>query len=481
MEKYNVAIIGGGILGCSIARELSKYKLDVIVLEKSYDIGEGATKTNSGILAAGFHPRGGSLKGISCVHGNEMYKKICMELDVSVRYIGSLFVAFSKNGEEMIAEKYKKGIKNGVKDMKIIDGDQARKMQPGLSEHITQALYAPTTGIIDTFGLLLRIAQNAVQNGVEFRFATEVTDIEGEHNFYTLHTNKGKIKADYIVNTAGEGAAVIESLVRPENLIIKPRRGQFYVFSKEAGFQLNHVIYQAQDSDEKGCLLTPSIEGNLIAGPTSENVPSYNRVETTKEGLELIERVAKKIMPKLDMGQVITSFAGARANISNVVKEEKDFVIRRSARNMVSALGIKNPGLTSAPYLSLEAIKILVKEGLELEEKKDFNPLIHLSKKFLECDLTEQKRLMKMDDRYGNIICRCEKITEGDVVRVLNESLPPGNVNGLKKRLRAGMGECQGSFCIPKIIDILSRELKIKPEEIIKSTKGSNLVKGRLK
>ncbi|SHJ54565.1 NAD(P)/FAD-dependent oxidoreductase [Parasporobacterium paucivorans] len=478
---YDVAIIGGGILGCTIARELSRYHLHVTVLEKAYDIGEGATKTNSGVLAAGFHPRGGSLKGISCVKGNDMYRQICEELDIPVRFIGSLYVAFSRNGTEMIAQKYNKGIKNGVQRMEIIDGDQARSMQPGLSPKVIQALYAPTTGIIDVFGLILRTAQNASENGVEFHFDTEVSDIIDEGRHYTVHTNKGTVQAEYIVNTAGEEAASIEGFLRPADLVIRPRRGQFYVFDKQTDSVVRHVIYQAQDMDEKGCLLTLSIDGNLIAGPTSENVSSYKRVETTREGLELIEQVARKIMPGLDMGKVIASFAGARTNISNVAKEEKDFVIRKSARNMVSALGIKNPGLTGAPYLALKAVDILREEGLILEAKAGFNTQAVSGKKFLDCSVAEQKKRMTEDRRYGNVICRCEKITEGDILRVLSEPLPPRTLNGMKKRLRAGMGRCQGSFCTPRIIEILSREMKVKPEKILKNTQGSSLVKGRVK
>lgn len=480
-KKYDVVIIGGGILGAFSARELSRYQLKVAVLEKASDIGEGATKTNSGILAAGFHPRGGSLKGISCVQGNQMYRSICKELGVQVKYIGSLYVAFSKSGEDMIAEKYHKGIQNGVPGMQIVSGSEARNMQPGLSAKVTQALYAPTTGIIDTFQLILRTAQNAVENGVDFFFGEEVEAIEGQKGDFCVHTKTCSIKTSYIINAAGENAALIDRFFHPADLVIKPRRGQFYVFDKQKDPILKHVIYQAQDTDEKGCLITPTIEGNLIAGPTSENVRSYQCVETTRAGLDLIERVADKIIPGIDMGNVITSFAGVRANIRNVAKEEKDFVIRRSAPGLVSALGIKNPGLTSAPYLVQKIIEILREDGLRTEEKTDFNPGVKTGKKFLDCSIQEQKELFSSDKRYGHMICRCENITEGDILRVLNETLPPSTFNGLKKRLRTGMGRCHGAYCMPRIIDIMSRELGVSPEKIVKGAQKSNFVKGRLK
>ena len=354
-------------------------------------------------------------------------------------------------------------------------------MQPGLSGRVTQALYAPTTGIIDPFLLVLRTAQNAVENGVEFSFGERVAAIEGTQGDFLIHTDKRTVHASFVINTAGENAAVMEQNVRPQDLVIRPRRGQFYVFDKQKEPWLKHVIYQAQDTDEKGCLLTPSINGNIVAGPTSENVRDYRRVETTREGLDLIERVVKKIIPDIDMGQVITSFAGVRANIRNVEKEQKDFVIRYSVPGMVSAMGIKNPGLTSAPYLVNQMLGMLEDQGLVLEPRQDYVVQVKTQKKFMVCSREEQKQLFAKDSRYGNLICRCEQITEGDILCVLRETLPPVTLNGLKKRLRAGMGRCQGSYCLPRILEIVSRELGVPAEDILKGNKKSNLVKGRLK
>lgn len=479
---YDVVIIGGGILGVTVARELSRYRLNMAVLERAYDLGEGATKANSAVLAAGFHPRGGSLKGISCVMGNEMYHEICRELGVRVDYIGSLMVAFHSEGIDALVEKMNKGLKNGVKGMKLIEGDEARAMQPGLSERVIKALYAPTTGIIDIFRLLIRTAQNAAQNVVEFRFDCDVENIEKIADRFIIHTDKGIVTARYVVNTAGENAALVESYMRPADLIIKPRRGQFYVFDKQPKGKINYVLYQAQETDEKGCLLAPTVDGNIIAGPTSENVSGYERVETTAWGLNHIEKTAKKILPNLDMGDVIASFGGVRANIKNVKKEKKDFVIRRSVQGMVSALGIKNPGMTSAPYLAKMIVNTLAEDGLCLVKNTEYVPYnINVGKNFLECSREQQAEMLKRDYRYGNIVCRCEKVTEGDIIRVLNEPLPPKSFNGLKKRLRCGMGRCHGGFCMPGIVEILAREWQTEPQNIYKSGKGSMLVKGRVK
>lgn len=482
MKHYDVIIIGAGILGTMTARELSRYNLNVLVMERAYDVGEGATKANSGILYAGFHPRGGSLKGISCVQGNKRYSNICKELNVPMSYIGSLFVAFHEEGILSLHEKMKKGIENGATDLKIISGDEARKMEPHLSPKVLQALYAPSTGIISPFQLILAVAKSAHLNGVEFLFQTMVTGITSKQNGYSLHTSQGDFTANYIVNTAGEQAAFIESWIRPADLIIKPKRGQYYVFDKQPEhFKINHVIYQAQENDEGGTLITPTVDGNLLVGPTSENVSSFHSNETTEKGLIHLQSVAKKVFPQIDMTRIITSFAGVRANISNVVKEEKDFVLRRSAPGFVSALGIKNPGMTASPYLAEKMIELLRSDGLLLIPKKNFTGEIPSNKPFLERSYKEQCELFQQNSAYGNIICRCEKITEGDILRVLKEPLPPRSLNGLKKRLRTGMGRCQGAFCTPNIIEILSREWQVPPDKILKSTEGSQLVKGWVK
>lgn len=480
---YDVAIIGGGILGAMTARELSKYKLNAVVLEKAYDIGEGATKANSGVLAAGFHPRGGSLKGVSCVNGNAMYDDICRELGVEMRRIGSLYLAFNAEGQSVLAEKYQRGLQNGIAadTMRLIAGVEARDLEPGLSDRVVSALYAETTGIIAVFPLILRTSQAASVNGVEFKFGTEVTHIESRGGHYLLHTNGADIRTRYVVNTAGETAMTVERWLRPADLIIRPRRGQFMVFDKQGDAGLRHVLYQAQENDEKGCLLAPTIEGNILAGPTSENVRDYKNTETTAFGLSHIAKVARKIMPGLDLGEVITSFAGVRANIKNMLKEEKDFIVRRSAPRMVSALGIKNPGLTAAPYLTHMLAQLLQAEGLQLTPKPDYRTTLNLPAKFTDLDAAAQRALFRNEPRYGNIICRCEEVTEGDILRVLAEPLPPRSLNGLKKRLRTGMGRCQGGFCTPRIIEILSREWRVPPESIMKSTQGSHMVIGRVK
>lgn len=477
--KYDVAIIGAGILGCLTARELRKKRLDVLVVDKASDLAEGATKANSGVLYAGFHPRGGSLKGISCAQGNRMHQKLCQDLDVPMEYVGSLFVAFHQEGIDHIEEKMKKGRKNGVPDMKMISGNEARKLEPRLSQDVIGAMYAPTTGIISPQKLALHTALNGAENGVQFQFDTEVERIETRGGEYVLHTSRGEFSADYIVNASGEGAAQLERFVRPRDLDIKPKRGEYLVF--DCPSPIRHVIYQAQEKDEKGTLLAPTVDGNMLAGPTSYSAKSYRSTETTRQGIDHITYVAKKILPELDMGTVIASFAGIRANIENVPKEEKDFVVRLSAERFVSALGIKNPGMTASPYLAKKIVELLQEAGLPSDPNPDFDPIYRAKPLFLKADPFVQAELLAENPAYGNAVCRCEGITEGDILAVLDSALPPHDLNGLKKRLRTGMGRCQGGFCTPQIIDILSREWKVPPEKIFKSGPGSPVVKGRLR
>ena len=478
---YDVVIIGSGIMGVTTARMLSRYKLNIAVLEKNYDIGEGSSKSNSGLLAAGFHPRIGSLKGISAVKGNEMYHKICRDLDVPVDYCGSLMVAYGPSSVDHIHEKYKKGIGNGAKGLKIISGDEAREMEPLLSKDVTAALYSPSTAIIDVFKLVYNSAQLASINGTKFYMNTTVQSIEKIHDDFIIKTNNGNIDAHYIVNTAGEDAEILERCFKPRDLKIIPRRGQFYVFEKQDPCPLKHVIYQAHEKDEGGCLISPTIDGNIIAGPNSEDVPSYKNTNTTREGLDKIERVAKKIIPDLDMSKVITSFAGLRANIKNIDKEHKDFIIRSTVPKMVSALGIKNPGITSAPYLCEIILDKLKEDGLVLVEDENTSDVLNKQKNFFSCSKEEQTELLKKDKDYGKIICRCEKVTLGDIKRILAEPLPPVSLDGIKKRLRVGMGKCQGGFCTPELLEILSKVWEMPVDEICKSTTGSELVKGNVK
>ena len=471
-EYYDVCIVGGGVIGCMVARELARYKLDVLVLERANDVGKGSSKANSGLIHTGFHARGGSLKGTSTVEGNALYTDLAHELEVPFERVGGLYCAFGPNGQEKIREKRQRAYENGAGWLPLLSGAEARELEPRLSQSVIEAMWAESTGIISPFALVVACAENAAQNGVRFRFGAKVERIERDERWWDdgrgggcwgswrLWLEDGAcVQAPFVVNAAGDMAALLDAQVHPADLIVQPKRGQFYVFDKQGGpdapLPIRHVLFQAQENDEGGTLLAPTIDGNIIAGPTSEDVRYFHQNATTAEGLAHVQRVAEKIVPGIDLRRVITEFAGVRANISNVVKEKKDFVVRASAPGFVSALGIKNPGMTCAPALAKLAVRILAQEGLPLEVDSSFGPYRKRRVPFLECDGEEQKRLLAQDERFGHVLCRCEKITEGDVRRELEGTLPPVDFEGVKHRLRTGMGRCQGGFCKPRVQAIL--------------------------
>lgn len=473
---YDIAIIGAGVIGASIARELSRYDLSIVIIDKENDISNGTSKANSGIIHAGYDavPHTNMAKFNSL--GNPMFDRICEELDVEFKRIGSLVVGFNDRDMEIINELYKRGLKNKIKGLEIISGDRVKEMEPNLSSSIIGALYAPTCGIISPWELTIALAENAADNGVEIMLNNEVQNIERTQLGYRIFTNKTEIKTKYVINCAGVYADVINNMVSKDEFVIKPRRGQYYILDKTEGDFVNSVVFGTPTKKGKGVLIAPTIHGNLLIGPDAEEIENREDVATTKASLEDVERYAKNLAPKIPINKVIATFAGIRAQANT-----RDFIIGESkdAKGFVNVAGIKSPGLSSAPAIAKYVVSIMKNIIGGLKEKESFNPRRRKVIRFNKLSDVEKAELIKKDSRFGRIICRCESVTEGEIVDIINRKAGATTVDGVKRRARPGTGRCQGSFCGPRVMEILARELNKDMDEIVKDRINSHILIGK--
>ncbi|MBC2581101.1 NAD(P)/FAD-dependent oxidoreductase [Clostridium sp. DJ247] len=472
---YDITIIGAGVIGCSIARELSKYKLKVCVLEKEIDVASGTTKANSAIVHAGEDPRPGSLKAKLNVRGNSMFDKLSEELDFPFKRNGSFVLCFSKEDIQALEDYKARGEENGVPGMEILTREEALKMEPHLSDEVEAVLYLPSGGIVCPYEMTIALAENAYSNGVEFKFETKVKNIKKKNEFYFISTNNGSIETKLVINAAGVFADDLNNMISDEKINIIPRRGQYCLFDKSVGNMVTRTLFQLPTKLGKGVLVTPTVDGNLLIGPNAEDIEDKNDFTTTAEGLDFVANKAKRSIKEVPMRQLITSFCGLRAH-----GDKEDFIIGevKDAENFINAAGIESPGLSSAPAIA-EMIEEIVVEKLCPEKKMDFNPIRKGIPKFREMSNDERKKIISKDHKYGKIICRCEMVTEGEIVNSINRPLGAKTLDGVKRRTRAGMGRCQAGFCSPKIVEILSRELKVLPTEITKFGNGSNILVGK--
>ena len=471
---YDVIIIGGGVSGAASARELSRYKVRACVLEKEEDVCCGTSKANSAIVHAGYDAAPGSLKAKLNVRGNEMMEQLSEDLDFPFQKTGSLVICLS--GEEMpgLQELYDKGVANGVKGLKILDREEVLGMEPNITDDVYAALYAPSAGIVCPFGMNIALAENACTNGVEFRFNTEVLDIRKTENGYEIHTNRGMFQAKCVVNAAGVYADKIHNMVSKKKIHITPRRGEYCLLDKSAGTHVSRTIFSLPTKYGKGVLVTPTVHGNLLIGPTAVDIENKEGTNTTREGLDEVISKAGQNVKNLPMRQVITSFAGLRAH-----EDGSEFIIGEAddAEGFIDCAGIESPGLTSCPAIGGMVAEIL-REKLGLEEKENF---ISTRKGILNPNTLakeERAELIRKEPAYGNIICRCEMITEGEILDAIRRPLGARSLDGVKRRTRAGMGRCQSGFCSPRTIEILARELHVNMSDITKSGGNSRLVVG---
>ena len=475
---YDIIIIGAGVTGSSVARELSKYNANICVLEKCEDVCEGTSKANSAIVHAGFDAAEGSLMAKMNVRGNELMTKLAEDLEIPFTRNGAMVVCIHKEAIDGLQTLYNRGIANGVKELRILNREECLELEPNLSENVQGALYAPTSGIICPFMLNIAMAENAAQNGVEFRFNTCVEDIKAdEEGIWHLRTNNGEYTTRYVINAAGVYSDVIHNMVSENKIHITPRRGDYCLLDKEVGGHVKHTIFPQPTKLGKGVLVSPTIHGNLIVGPTAVDINDKEGNNTTAAGIEDLIKKAGDHVRDLPLRKVITSFAGLRAHESNhefIIKEVED------APHFIDCAGIESPGLTSCPAIG-EFVGAMMKEKMDLTEKENW---ISKRKGILnpqELSFEERAELIKKNPAYGNIICRCESISEGEILDAIHRPLGARSLDGVKRRTRAGMGRCQAGFCSPRVMEILNRELGIPVEQITKSGGRSNIVLERTK
>ncbi len=475
---YDIAIIGAGIIGTALARELSKYKLRLVLIEKDSDAANGTTKANSAIVHAGFDPEPGSLKAELNAEGSRLFGDLCSELDVPFDRIGSLVIAFSDEELKTLQGLYERGLENNIPDLEIIGKERLHSLEPGLNEDAMGALYAPTAGITDPYLLAIALAENAVQNGVDIKFDSPVSAIEKKEDRFLINCGEEQVEAKCIVNAAGLYADGINEMVNPPSFKIKPNRGEYFLLDKNTGRYAKHVLFPCPTSLGKGVLIAPTAHGNLIIGPNAEAVDSREATETTAEGLDYVRMNAGKLKKTLPFNEVITSFSGLRAKT-----DHGDFIIEEAEQTpgFVNVAGIDSPGLAAAPGIARYVTDLLKQICGPFEEKRNFKLPAISHTPFMDLDQEKKDELIKKDPRFGRIICRCENITEGEIVRAIRGPVGARTVDGIKKRTRPGGGRCQGGFCGPRVIQIIARELEIELNEVKKDNPGSYILTGPTK
>ena len=462
---YDAVVIGAGVIGCAVARELSRYDARILVLERESDVCEGTSKANSAIIHGGFDAKPGTLKAKFNVLGNAMMDRVAEELDVPFRRIGSLVVCRSEDDIGTLNELYDRGVRNGVEGLKILDREEALAVEPGLSDDVVAALFCPSSGIVCPFELTLGFAENAAKNGAEFIFSSPVTAISKEGGVFSVETATGTYAARTVVNCAGVFAGAVREMICSHDYTITPRRGEYMLLDKSAGNAVSHTVFGTPSKYGKGVLVTPTVHGNLMVGPTAEDIPDPEDTATTAKGLSKVRLTGSLNVRNIPFKQVITSFAGLRAH-----GDAHDFIIREDEKvgGFVEAACIESPGLSSAPAIGVRVAGI-VRDILKLHEKPDFDPIRRGIPKLNSMSDEERAKMIEKDPDYGQIVCRCESISEGEILDAIRRPLGAKTLDGVKRRVRAGMGRCQAGFCSPRVIAILSRELGVSYGEVRKN------------
>jgi len=462
--SYDCIIVGAGVVGSLIARALSRYRLRILLLDKASDVGEGTTKANTAIVHAGYDAKPGTLKAKLNVAGNRLFDQLCAELDVEFERCGTYVVGLGAEDWTTLQELYRRGRANGVSGLSLIDAAEMRRREPAVSDKTVGALYAATGGIVDPFGLCIGAAENAVLNGVKLALETEVTDFlrEGQR-IVGVVTNRGKFLGRWVIIAAGLWADDLLHKTGVDGFRITPRKGEYFVLDKVAADLVHSVLFPCPTPISKGILVTRTIHGNVMLGPNANDVASKEDLSTTAAGLNEVMAGALRLVPGLDPRMVIRTFAGLRA-----AGNTGDFRIEipQGLYGLLVLAGIESPGLTAAPAIAEYVVEMLREAGLRLVERPDYNPLRQGIPRFSRLSRAEQEALIARDPRYGHVICRCETVTEGEIVAACHAPIPARTYDALKRRTRVGSGRCQGAFDTPLVIQIMARELGLSPLEI---------------
>lgn len=466
----DIIVIGAGVVGCSIARELSKYNLDVLVVEKNSDVSEGISKGNSGIVHAGYNEKIGTLKAKLNIEGNKIFDDLSRDLQFPFKRNGAFILAFKDEEMKTLESLKENGEKLGVEGLEILTREEALNIEPNLNKKIVGVLNVKTSGIVSPYEMTIALAENAAENGVEFKLNSKVTNIEKISEGYKVTlNNKELVSGKLIINASGLEGAFLNNLVSMSKREINPVKGEYCLFDKVAGAMINKTLFQVPNKLSKGVLVTPTAEGNLLVGP---NAVEGKTLETSREGIDEILDKSKKSVEELPVARILNTFSGIRPKTKG-----GDFIIEEveDAKNFINVIGIDSPGLTAAPAIGVYVVN-MIKERLDLVEKKNFKKTREKIVRFAELSLEEKNKLIKEKPAYGHMVCKCEFVTEGEIVEAIHRPIPALTVDAIKRRTRASMGGCQGIGCTLPISKILSRELGIDISDINKNSEGSPVI-----
>lgn len=460
---FDCLVIGAGVVGGLVARELTKYKLSVCIVEKAADVAMGATRANSAIVHAGYDAKEGTLKAKLNVLGSEMMEDVCRELGVKYKRNGSLVVGFDEDDAATLHSLIERGKKNGVKGLSFLEREELIELEPNIGTAVTCALRAKTGAIVCPYELCMAAVGNAMDNGATLKLGFNVEKIEDIGGAYKVSSSSDSVEAKLIINCAGVYADEIAKLVGDDSFSIRPRRGEYMLLDKECGDIVGHTVFRCPSKMGKGVLVTPTVDGNLLLGPTAEDIDDKADTSTTAEGLSRVASLALDQVNGINLGKVITSFTGLRATGST-----GDFIINSPKAGFINCAGIESPGLTSAPAIAKYVVDMLKGLGVELEENENFNGLRRPMHYFRELSKEEKNEIIKENPDYAHVICRCETVTAGEIIEAIRTNPRPTDIDGIKRRTRASMGRCQGGFCTPYMVEILAREMGVPVTEITK-------------